>query len=68
MLPVVKRRVYVPYVRELRAAARLIRAAGARVDSVDNLLYGRNKCVSLARMVRHRSFLVVTDSFTLGTV
>ena len=49
----------------LRTAGDSIRAVGGRVQPVDNLLHGRNRLLSLARMVRHRSFLVVTDSFVL---
>jgi hypothetical protein len=65
MAPEVKRHLYVPYVRELRAAGDLIRAAGGRVHTVDHLRFGRNRAVSLMLMVRHRSFFVVTDRFAL---
>jgi hypothetical protein len=62
---VLKRHVFVPYVRDLRAAADLIRSAGGRVHPVDNLIFGQSRTLSLLRMVRHRSFLVVTDRFVL---
>jgi hypothetical protein len=65
MGPTVKRSIYGPYARELRTAGDSIRAVGGRVQPVDNLLHGRNRLLSLARMVRHGSFLVVTDRFAL---
>jgi hypothetical protein len=61
----VRRHVYVPYARGLRAAGRMIRTAGGRVHPVDNLRDGRSRAASLARMLRQRSFLVVTDTFVL---
>jgi hypothetical protein len=65
MTATAKSHLYVPYVRELRTAGELIHAAGGKVHPVDHLLFGRSKLVSLARMARHCSFLVVTDSFAL---
>lgn len=65
MRPTVKRHIYGPYVRELRTAGGLIRSVGGRVQPVDNLLHGRNRLLCLARLARHRSFLVVTDSRVL---
>ena len=63
--PFVKRHIYVPYVRVLRAAGDRIRNVGGRVQAADGLRYGRSRMVSLMRMVRHRSFLVVTDRVAL---
>jgi hypothetical protein len=61
MGPFVKRHVYAPYARELRAAGEMIRAVGAEVDPVDSLRGGSRKLPLLANMVRHGSFLVVSD-------
>jgi hypothetical protein len=61
MIPLVKRQIYLPYVRELRAAGDQIRSVDGRVYAVDNLIFGRNRWVSLLRMTRHRSFLIVSD-------
>jgi hypothetical protein len=58
---IVKHHVYVPYVRELRAAGALICDAGASVDPVDTVRFSANRLLRLARMVRHRSFLLATD-------
>jgi hypothetical protein len=65
MEPTVKRRVYVPYVHELRKARRLIQAAGGDVGALDTLRSDRNTPLLLAGMVRHLSFLIVTDRFVL---
>jgi hypothetical protein len=65
MTTVVKRHIYVPYVRELQAAGDLIRSVGGRVHPVDHLIHGRSRTVSLLRMARHRSALVVTDRLVL---
>ncbi len=61
----VRRHVYVPYARGLRAAGELIRGVGGRVDPVDDVDLGRYTAPWLRRMVRTRSFLVVTDHFAL---
>jgi hypothetical protein len=61
----VKRHVYLPYLQELRAARRLIRAAGGEVHPVDSLSYGRSRLLLLARGLWHRSLLVVTDAVAL---
>jgi hypothetical protein len=61
LTPELKGQVYVPYLRELRSARRLVRAVGGPEPSTDNLLSGRGRLRLLARMVRHRSSLVVTD-------
>jgi hypothetical protein len=63
--PIVKRQVYVPYARELRASSALIRSVGGKVPSIDNVRWSRNKLLLLADMLRHRSFLVVTDTIAL---
>jgi hypothetical protein len=65
MDPRVKREIYLPYVRELRAAGEQIRSADGRVHVVDNLIFGRNRWASLLRMARHRSFLIVSDRVVL---
>ena len=50
----VKRHVYLPYLRELRAGRRLIRAAGGEVRPVHSLSYGRSRLLLLARALwRH---------------
>jgi len=61
----VKRHIYLPYVRQLRAAGAQIRNADGRVHAVDNLIFGRNRWVSLLRMAQHRSFLIVSDRVVL---
>jgi hypothetical protein len=61
----VKHRVYVPYARDLKAAGELIRSVGGKVPPVDNLRWTRKKLPLLAGMLRHQSFLLVTDSFAL---
>jgi hypothetical protein len=61
----IKRHVYAPYARELRKAGGLIRASGGQVDAVDTLRFERNLLHLLARMARHRSFLIVTDALVL---
>ena len=65
MTPAIRSQIYVPYVRELRAAMRSVRRGGGTVPSVDNLLYDLSKWRSIRWMLRHRSLLVVTDSFAL---
>src|SRR5215211_4364344 len=69
MDPTVKRYIYLPYVRELRAAAKLIHVTGGRVHPVDTLNrrkgYGQSRLLLLARMLRHHSFLVASDAFAL---
>jgi hypothetical protein len=60
-----RHRIYVPYVRELRAAERRIRAAGLAPDARDSVRSDEAGVRVLARMVRRRRFLVVTDSFAL---
>jgi hypothetical protein len=57
--------VYVPYARDLKAAGELIRSVGGKVPPVDNLRWTRKKLPLLAGMLRHQSFLLVTDSFAL---
>jgi hypothetical protein len=59
--PNVKRHIYVPYVRELGTAGKLLRAVGGKVHPDDTVRWSRNKLLLLTRMVRHRSFLVMTD-------
>jgi hypothetical protein len=61
MDPLVKRHIYVPYVRELRAAGDVICSAGGKVQPVDHLIHGLSRPASLMRMARHNSFLIVTD-------
>jgi hypothetical protein len=63
--PTFKRRVYGPYVLELRRASKAIRAAGGDVDPVDTLRFDRNILFLLTRMARHRSLLIATDAFVL---
>ena len=69
MDPTVKRHIYLPYVRELRTAGKLIHLTGGRVHPVDTLNrrrgYGQSRLLQLARMLRHRSFLVASDAFAL---
>jgi hypothetical protein len=65
MTPVLKRHVYVPYARELRRAGALVRAAGGKIPAVDSLRLGDRRPQVLARMLRHRSFLIVTDRLAL---
>src|SRR5205823_9681751 len=69
MDPTVKRHIYLPYVRELRNAGKLIHVTGGRVHPVDTLNrrrgYGQSRLRQLARMLRHRSFLVASDAFAL---
>jgi hypothetical protein len=60
---VIRHHVYLPYVRELRAARRQIQRAGRKVRRLDSLRYGRQWPLTLWRMLRHRSFLVVTERF-----
>lgn len=64
---IVKRHLYVPYVRELRAAGELIRAAGGKVEARDTIRTDKHtlRLRLLMDMVQHRSFLVVTDAFAL---
>jgi hypothetical protein len=69
MDPILKRHVYVPYVRELRAADELIRRVGDRRSHHDRLhpqaerARQAKKAQLLRDMVRHGSFLAVTDRF-----
>jgi hypothetical protein len=63
LTPELRDYVYVPYLRELRVARRLVRAVGGPEPSIDNLLSGRGRLSLLAGMVRRRSMLVVTDRF-----
>jgi hypothetical protein len=60
-----RRRIYVPYVRELRAAQRRIQALGLAPDARDSVRTEEDGARVLARMVRRRRFLVVTDTFAL---
>jgi hypothetical protein len=57
-----RHRIYVPYVRELRAAEKRIRALGLVLDGRGS---ARDRVRVLARMIRRRRFLVVTDTFAL---
>ena len=61
LTPLLRDRLYVPYVRELRRAKQLVEGVGGRVPSIDNLRHGRSKVRSLSRMFQHGSFLLVTD-------
>jgi hypothetical protein len=65
MTSVLKRHVYVPYARELRRAANLVRAAGGMVPAVDSLRLEDRTPQVLARMLRYRSFMIVTDRLAL---
>jgi hypothetical protein len=65
MARLLKKHVYVPYIRELRAAVDLIRAAGEVPSPVESIRRNGNKPDQLRRALRHRSFLVVTDWFVL---
>lgn len=65
MHPILKRQIYAPYVRELRAASRLIRSMGSEFSSQDSVRYGAYGLRTLIRMLVQRSFLIVTDSFVL---
>jgi hypothetical protein len=65
MPPTVRHHVYVPYARELRSAGRLIRAIGGRPDPVDDVELGRFTAAWLRRMLRERTFLIVTDRLAL---
>jgi hypothetical protein len=60
-----RRWIYVPYVRELRAAQSYLRAAGVVADPCDTVRSGERGLRVLARMVRRRRFLIVTDTFAL---
>jgi hypothetical protein len=62
LTPVLKRHVYVPYARELRRAVKLIRAAGGAMPAIDSLRRNDRRLWVLARALRHRSLLVVTDN------
>jgi len=64
LTPIVRDQVYVPYVRELRAAGDRIRALGGRVVTFAALRAGEHRLGQLARMALGRNFLVVTESFT----
>ena len=59
--PLIRRHVYFPYLRELRSARGMIREAGGVVSASDNVRKQEPKIRLLARTLRHRSFLVVTD-------
>jgi len=61
----VKHHIYVPYLRELRAAGKLIRGVGGDAPASDSLLHGRSEQVSPLAMMWHRTFLIVTDSHAL---
>ena len=63
--PILRRHVYVPYARELRAARALVLGVGGRLPRSDSLRWSGNRFGLLARMLRHRSFLLVTDAFAL---
>jgi hypothetical protein len=61
----IRHRIYVPYVRELRAAERRIREVGGVPATRDSVRAEEDGVRVLARMLRRRRFLVVTDSFAL---
>jgi hypothetical protein len=63
--PIVRRQIYVPYVRELRAMRQLVRAAGGIIPATDNLRWTQSKLALLGRMLRHGSFILVTERFAL---
>jgi hypothetical protein len=65
LTPVLKRYVHLPYARELRAVSTLVRRAGGKIDRVDTVRFSVNPLLRLARMIRHRSFLVATDLVAL---
>jgi len=60
-----RHRIYVPYVRELRAAERRIQAVGVASDVRDSVRTEENGVRVLTRMLLRRRFLVVTDTFAL---
>ena len=60
--PAVKRWIYLPYVRELRAARRLIEAAGGILPPTDSIFKRDHRLQLLAQTLWHRSFVVATDS------
>ncbi len=58
-----RRYIYLPYVRELRAAAKLSRAAGRRAPYAGSLRRIESTATALRQAVWHRTVLVVTDAF-----
>jgi hypothetical protein len=60
-----RHRIYLPYIRELRAAQRHLRAAGLTLDARDTVRSDDGRIRVLARMILRRRFLVVTDTFAL---
>jgi hypothetical protein len=61
----IRRRIYVPYVRELQAAERRLRAIGIRCQPRDSVRLEETALRLLGQMLRRRRFLVVTDTFAL---
>jgi hypothetical protein len=61
----VRRRIYVPYVRELRALERRLRAGGFVRQPRASVRTDEDRLRLLGRMLRQRRFLVVTDTFAL---
>jgi hypothetical protein len=62
---IVRQHVYVPYVRELRRARKLIVSAGAEIEPADSLRSQGSLLTTLAHSLRHRQLLVVTDSLVV---
>jgi hypothetical protein len=58
----VRRHIYTPYARELRAATRSIRSAGIPRPATDSVFRSERKRELLARMLRHRTFVVATGA------
>jgi len=65
MHPILKRQVYLPYVRELQAASRLIRSACSEFSSSNSIRYGTCGLRALIDTLVQRSFLIVTDFLVL---
>jgi hypothetical protein len=61
--PTALHQIYVPYVRELQAAAGTLRSVGASVARLEGLRSGESLLQSFGRLVFRRNFLIVTSSF-----
>lgn len=65
MSPLVRERIYIPYVRELKYARELMRKAGYKQSKLDSLHFGASMLSAFKNMILHRSFILALQGQAL---